>query len=541
MGKKSKSKRGRPKGSKKSKSSSARSNAATRLAKDSLFRLIAEQPKKSQKNYLGEYKFYAAGKWKSSHEMIDVIFPYENSIVAKVFLAQPGDVEAAISSAVKAFETTKKYSSFERSEILKKAACALKQNKENIARILTLENGKPIKDARVEVDRAILTLTIAKEEALRITGEVLPVDIISSTKGRFAIVKRFPIGPVAGITPFNFPLNLVCHKVAAAIAAGNPIIIKPASKTPLCALELAKIFENIKINENQSLPEGIFSVLPCKTSVAEPLITDERIKLLTFTGSADVGWALKNKAGKKKVTLELGGNAALIVHDDADVELVASRVSVAGFAVAGQSCISVQRIYVHEKVFDEFNKRLVAKVKALVVGDPLDDKTDVASMVDVQNAQRVEQWVSLAVKDGGKLLLGGKRDIRDKNAASVSSIYMPTILTNVPETSNVCAKEIFGPVVVVQKYKDFKDAIKRANNSLYGLQAGVFTKDIDKIMFAFNELDVGGVMVNEVPTYRVDNQPYGGVKNSGFGREGPKYVIEEMTELKVMIVNVREP
>ncbi|HIH42747.1 TPA: aldehyde dehydrogenase family protein [Candidatus Woesearchaeota archaeon] len=532
---KAKSKRGRPKGSKKSKSSLASSNAAIRSAKDSLFRLIAEQPKKSHSNYLGEYKFYAAGKWRSSHEVIDVIFPYENNIIAKVFLAQPTDVETAISNAVKAFETTKKYSSFERSEILGKAACALKQNKENLAKILTLENGKAIKDARAEVDRAILTFTIAKEEAKRIPGEVLPVDIVSATKGRFAVVKRFPIGPVAGITPFNFPLNLVCHKVAAAIAAGNPIIIKPASKTPLCALELAKIFESIKIGENQSLPEGIFSVLPCKTSVAEPLITDERIKLLTFTGSADVGWNLKNKAGKKKVTLELGGNAALIVHDDADVELAASRVSIGGFAVAGQSCISVQRIYVHEKVFDEFTKKLVTKVKALVVGDPLNDKTDVASMVDVQNAQRVEQWVNLAVKDGGKLLFGGKRD---KN---VSSVYLPTILANVPETSSVCIKEIFGPVVVLQKYKDFKDAIKRANNSLYGLQAGIFTKDIDKIMFAFNELDVGGVMVNEVPTYRVDNQPYGGVKNSGFGREGPKYVIEEMTELKVMIVNVREP
>ncbi|MBI2136457.1 aldehyde dehydrogenase family protein [Candidatus Woesearchaeota archaeon] len=496
--------------------------------------MIADQPKKSQNNYLSEYKFYTAGKWRSSHEAIDVVFPYENSIIAKVFLAQPTDVEAAISSAVKAFEITKKFSSFERSEILKKVACALKQNKENIAKILTLENGKPVKDARLEVDRAILTLTIAKEEAMRISGEVLPVDIIASTKGRFAVVKRFPIGPVAGITPFNFPLNLVCHKVAAAIAAGNPIIIRPATKTPLCALELAKIFEGITLND-KSLPEGIFSVLPCKTGVAEPLITDERIKLLTFTGSADVGWQLKNKAGKKRVTLELGGNAALIVHDDADVELAASRTSIAGFALAGQSCISVQRIYAHEKVFDEFAKKLAAKVKALVIGDPLNDKTDVASMVDVQNAQRVEQWVQLAVKEGGKLLFGGKKD---KN---VVSIYLPTILANVPETSNVCAKEVFGPIVVVQKYKDFKDAVKKVNNSVYGLQAGVFTKDIDKIMYAFNELDVGGVMINEVPTYRVDNQPYGGVKNSGFGREGPKYVIEEMTELKVMIVNVREP
>ncbi len=472
-----------------------------------------------------EHPFLVGGEWRSSKEKVDVINPCNQQAIAKVSFASKKDVSDAIARAVKGFGTTKELSSHERSQCLQKVVDGLKARKDAFIRTICLEAGKPWKDAAIEYERAINTFTIATEEAKRIGGEVIPVDIILATKTKKAFTQRFPVGIIAGITPFNFPLNLVAHKIAPAMASGNAIIIKPASSAPLSALLLAELVLA------SGYPKEAFSVIPCSRENAETLITDERIKLLSFTGSSLVGWKLKEKAGRKKVVLELGGNAAVVVHEDADLELAAQRCTMGGFSYAGQSCISVQRIYVHKNVYASFTKKLIENVKRLKVGDPLDPATDVGPMVDEANAKRIEQWVNDAVKKSGKILCGGKRD---------GPFYAPTVLENVPKTCDISCNEAFGPIVLVEKYSDFKDAIARVNDSVFGLQVGVYVKDINKAFYAFKELDVGGVVINDVPTFRVDNMPYGGIKESGLGREGVRYAIEEMTEIKLMIVHLTE-
>jgi glyceraldehyde-3-phosphate dehydrogenase (NADP+) len=382
-----------------------------------------------------------------------------------------------------------------------------------------------LKTARVEVDRAVMTFSVAAEEANRFReGELVPIDIAPGNDGMFGITRRFPLGVVIGISPFNFPLNLVAHKVAPSIASGNAMILKPASQTPLSALILGEIVTEA------GLPGGLLNILPLPGADVEPVIDDERIKKVSFTGSDAIGWELKKKYPKKKVTLELGGNAATIIDEDPpDLDFAASRNAWGAFYQAGQSCISVQRMYVHEKTFDKFISRFVEETRKLRLGDPMLEDTDVGPVIDSGSADRIMKWVEDALSNGAKLISGGNRD---------GSLIEPTVLTDVPSGCDVSKSEVFGPVVHVERYRDFDDALKAVNDSRYGLQAGVFTKDMKKAFKAYSALEVGGVVVNDYPSFRVENMPYGGVKDSGVGREGVRYAIEEMTELKLMVVNL---
>jgi acyl-CoA reductase-like NAD-dependent aldehyde dehydrogenase len=391
-----------------------------------------------------------------------------------------------------------------------------------LARIMALEAGKPLKASRVEVDRAVFTFAVAAEEAVRIGGEYLPLDWQASTAGRWGIVRRFPPGPIAAITPFNFPINLVAHKLAPAIAAGCSIVHKPAPQTPLTAMRLAQIIEEA------GWPAGALNVLPLSNDDAGKIVSDDRIKLLSFTGSTAVGWALKQKAGKKRVVLELGGNAAVIVCADSNLDFAIERCVAGGFVYSGQTCISVQRIMVEASVYDAFLAGLVPRVQKLKVGDVLDEGTDVGPLINEGAAQRVVEWIGEAVKGDAKLLCGGQR-----NGATVT----PAVLTNTKPGMRINCMEIFGPVVTVEKFTDYEAALASVNQSDFGLQAGLFTRDFKRITQAFETLEVGGLMVGEVPTFRIDHMPYGGVKDSGLGREGLRYAIEEMTEPRLLAIN----
>jgi glyceraldehyde-3-phosphate dehydrogenase (NADP+) len=470
-----------------------------------------------------EYPFLVGGERRFSAERVEIRSPYDQQVVGVVSYASARDVEEAIARAASAFETTRRLPSYARAEVCRRVASELTARKEELAELITLEAGKPIRDARTEVTRAITTFTVAAEEAKRMGGELLPLDWLSGSENRWALVRRFPIGPILGITPFNFPLNLVAHKVAPALASGNPIIIKPAPQTPLSALRLGEIVHHA------GWPDGGISVLPCSNDVAGQMLADERIRMLSFTGSAQVGWMLKARVPKKKVVLELGGNAAVIVHEDADLDYAARRSVQGGFGYAGQTCISVQRIYVHESVAEPFLTRVLDGVRNLIVGDPREETTDVGPMISVTAAERAERWIREAVEAGAKVLVGGERS---------GAFLMPTVLTDVTPEMKVSCEEVFAPVVVVSRYADFEEAIRQVNASRYGLQAGVFTRDVKRIFRAYEAIDVGGLIINDVPTYRADHMPYGGVKESGFGREGVRYAIEEMTEPRVLVMNL---
>ncbi len=466
--------------------------------------------------------FFVGGKWVTSSKTAEVIDPYQRKPIASIFLASADQVALAIDETVSSFQKTKTLDSFNRSEILRQIAAGISDRKEEFSQTLSREAGKPITDARVEVVRAVFTFQTASEEAKRIGGEVIPLDLLKGFEKRFGMTRRFPLGPILAITPFNFPLNLVAHKVAPAIAAGNSILLKPALTTPLSSLLLAEVISKT------ALPPGAFNVVPCEVGAIQQAVLDDRIKMLTFTGSGKVGWILKEKARKKKVVLELGGNAGVLVHHDADLDYAAGRCVAGGFAYAGQSCISVQRIYVHEKVYDLFLGKLVEKVKALCVGDPSLETTQVGPLIDPTALERTERWVREAVKEGAECLTGGKAD---------GPVFLPTVLTRTKPEMKVNCNEVFAPLVTVTPYSEFDQAIRQINHSDFGLQAGLFTKNIDHIFKAFQELEVGGLLVNDVPTFRIDHMPYGGVKDSGLGREGVKYTIEEMTELKLLSFN----
>ncbi|MEX0799747.1 MAG: aldehyde dehydrogenase family protein [Dehalococcoidia bacterium] len=469
------------------------------------------------------YPFLLAGELTGSEQPLEVRSPYSGEVVGVTSIPSAGQVESAVAAAVEGFQRTRRLSSEERARILVRIRDGLAQRREEFARIIALEAGKPIKDASTEVERALHNLEVASEEAKRIGGEILPLDQREHSRGRIAFLRRYPIGPIAAISPFNFPLNLPLHKLGPAIASGNTIVLKPAAKTPLTVLALAQVIAEA------DAPPGAVSILPISSAVAEEaLVREDRFKMLTFTGSAEVGWRLKALAGKKKVTLELGGNAAVIVDRDAGLEFAVRRIAQGGYSYAGQSCISVQRVYVHADVFDSVSEALTAAVKQLKVGDPLDPETDVGPLIDLGAAQRTEGWVREAVSLGARLLVGGEAD---------GPMFQPTVLAGAPEDSAICRAEAFAPVTVLLPFSDFKDAVARTNDSPYGLQAGVFTGSLENALYAFDELEVGGVIVNDVPTYRADPMPYGGVKDSGLGREGPRYAIEEMTEPRLMVVN----
>jgi len=481
-----------------------------------------EVPAAGERAELGELRPLVAGTQADTGDSYAVRSPFDGADVAHVHRAGQSEIEAAIAAAVEAFEITRRLASHERATVLERVSAAIVERRDELARTIALEAGKPIKTARLEADRASFTFKVAAEEAKRIYGEIVPLDWIPGTEGRVAHIRRVPLGPIAGITPFNFPLNLVVHKLAPALAAGDPIVIRPASQTPVSALRLGELVLEA------GWPEAAISVLPSSTEAAAPLVEDDRIKLLSFTGSPAVGWSLKERAGRKRVTLELGGNAPVIVHSDADVSYAAERIAWGGFVQSGQSCISVQRVYVHSSIYDAFAADLVRRVEALVVGDPLDEATDVGPLIDDAAADRVEEWVEEAKAGGATVLTGGTREGR---------MWQPTVLADLQEEMRISCQEAFAPIVDVYRYDDPLDAIDRAGSSRFGLQAGIFTNDMRLVEAAFDRIETGGLMVNDVSTFRVDHMPYGGVRDSGAGREGIRYAIEEMTELKLLTFN----
>jgi glyceraldehyde-3-phosphate dehydrogenase (NADP+) len=462
-----------------------------------------------------------AGRWVASPDILEVADPAHDGLAGATYNATPEQYEEAVTGAERAFESTRRLPAYERGRILRDISAGIKARREELGRLISLEAGKPIRDALVEVDRASLTFRLGAEEAERIGGELIPLDLLPSSAGRTAITRRVPIGPVAGISPFNFPLNLAAHKVAPAIASGNPIVLKPPSKDPLVMLTVGEIIAEA------GLPDGAVSILPMTRELGDRMVADERFKLLTFTGSPSVGWRMKARAGKKKVVLELGGNAGVIVDASADLDWAVKRILVGAFTYAGQVCISVQRMFVHESVWEPFMERFVAGAAALRVGDPLDPETDLGPMVDAAAASRTQRWVDEAVGLGGRILVGGRAD---------GTFFPPTVLTDTPVTAQVCSNEAFAPLVVVFPFRDMADAIRGVNDSSFGLQTGVFTNDLRHAWSAFEDLDVGGVIVNDVPTYRIDHMPYGGVKDSGLGREGLRYAVEDMTEIRLLVL-----
>lgn len=469
---------------------------------------------------MNNYDIYVNGVFKKTDDILQVSNPYTGEVFAETWLAGDDDLEAAIFGAQSVEKVMKVMTSFQRYQILFQIAEALMKKKDYLARILAQEAGKPLAYAAGEIDRSSQTFLIAAEEAKRLPREYISLDWTAAGVNKEGIVKYFPIGLIAGISPFNFPMNLASHKIAPAIAAGCPIILKPASATPLSTIELARIIDET------SLPKGALSVLPMNRTTGRKLVTDERFKLLTFTGSPAVGWKMKSEAGKKKVVLELGGNAGVIVSASADIDFAVKKCLVGGFAYSGQVCIHTQRIFVEKPVFDEFVGKFTEAVKSLKSGDPLDAETQISAMIDETNAVRVEDWVREAVDKGAVILCGGKRK---------GSFFEPTVLTNTEKTMKVNCLEIFGPVVTVEPYAIFEEAIGFINDTPFGLQAGVFTNRFDEVSKAFNQIDVGGVIIQDTPTFRVDHMPYGGVKESGMGREGVKYAILDMMEAKILV------
>jgi acyl-CoA reductase-like NAD-dependent aldehyde dehydrogenase len=467
-----------------------------------------------------KFDLYIDGEFIEAKNYVPLYSPYSHEKISNVAFANEEETDLAISAAERASKIIAKMPAYERADILENVVTLLKEEADECARLIATESAKPITAAKGEVARTIMTYKFAAEEARRITGETIPMDAAPGGEGRIAFTIREPIGVIAAITPFNFPMNLVAHKVGPAIAAGNAIVLKPAEQTPLSALFLAEIFQKA------GLPAGVLNIIPGHGHIAgDRLVQDERVKGITFTGSPPVGKLIKGKAGLKKVTLELGSNSALIVDDGVDVESMIDRAVFGAFANAGQVCISVQRIYVHENLFEQFVESFSKKAETLVCGDPLDEKTDISALIRAKEADRAIQWIDEAVKQGATIVTGAKRE---------GNILYPTVLTNVSSDAKVSCQEAFAPLVMINKVKSVEEAVKLVNDSKYGLQAGIYTNSLHTAFEAASNLQVGGVMINDIPTFRVDHMPYGGVKESGYGREGLKYAIEEMTELKLI-------
>ena len=467
-------------------------------------------------------RFLVAGSWETGSDTFEVRSPYDDELVATVASPSPDHVESAVAAASDAFQETRKLPVHVRAEALAHISGRLKERADEVAELIAREGGKPIKWAKVEAARAVSTFRWAAEECRRAGGEVMRLDTEESLGPRAALIRSFPLGPVLAIAPFNFPVNLVAHKMAPALAVGAPIVVKPATKTPLGALLLGELFCET------DLPDGMLSVLPIGGTEAGELAKDERFKKISFTGSSQVGWDLKAADPRKAVTLELGGNAGVIVHSDADLDKAAQRIAFGGYYQAGQSCISVQRVFVHADVAERFEEKLVAEVSALKTGDPMDPDTEVGPLIDRSALDKVSSLVDEAVQNGAEILVGGKRE---------DPFYAPTILRRTRSEMKVRQEEIFGPVTTLETYGDFAEAIALANETNYGLQAGVFTRDIDRIFEAHRDLEVGGVVINDVSAFRADQMPYGGTKDSGVGREGLRWAMAEMTEDKVLVLS----
>ena len=466
------------------------------------------------------YPYYLAGEATHSAEQSPVTDKYTQEVVTTVSIANQSAIDQALSAAADAKEAMRRLAPFQRKEILNYCVARFKERFDELANSLCIEAGKPIRDARGEVTRLIDTFEIAAEESVRLNGEVMNLEISPRAKGYRGIYQRVPVGVCSLITPFNFPLNLVAHKIAPAIATGCPFILKPATKTPLGALLIGEVLAEC------DLPRGSFSILPCDRRSASSFTTDERIQMVSFTGSPDVGWKLKQQSGKKKVTLELGGNAACIIDHDADIQDATARLIIGAFYQSGQSCIGVQRIIAHQDIYPQLKASLVEATTKLICGDPKQESTFVGPMISESEAERLHHWIKQAEQLGGKILCGGERS---------DAMLQPTLLENVPREAQIYCEEAFGPVAVLSTFNDFDDAIDEVNDSVFGLQAGIFTRDLYKAQKAWDELEVGGVIIGDVPSWRVDNMPYGGVKNSGLGREGVRFAMEEMTEIRTLI------
>jgi acyl-CoA reductase-like NAD-dependent aldehyde dehydrogenase len=467
------------------------------------------------------YPYYLANRPVAPNHDLAVRDKFSGEVATRVAQADARALDAAIAGAAEAAEPMRRLAAYERQAVLQHLVDRCRARAEEFAEALCIEAGKPIRDARGEVGRLVDTLRIAAEESVRIRGEVLPLDIAPRARNYTGMWKRVPVGACAFISPFNFPLNLVAHKIAPALAVGCPFVLKPASSTPVGALLLGEILAET------DLPPGAFSIVPCPGAMAAPLAEDERIRLLSFTGSPGVGWDLKRRAGKKKVVLELGGNAACVVDRDWDLDDAVARIAFGAFYQSGQSCISVQRILAHEDVYEDFREKLVEATRGLRPGDPKHEETFIGPLISEAEAVRLEGWIRAALDAGAKLLCGGRR---------AGAVLEPTLLEDAPRTSDVCAREAFGPVAVLSRFRDFEEALRGVNDSVYGLQAGIFTRDLYHAQRAWDELEVGGVVIGDVPSFRVDHMPYGGVKESGFGREGVRFAMEEMTEIRMLVV-----
>ena len=472
--------------------------------------------------FRSEYPYYLANKPVQANADLAVRDKTTGEIVTRVAVADAAALDEAIAAAAEAAPAMAALPSYRRRDILLAFVDALKTNHEELAGALCVEAGKPIRDARVEVTRAIDTFRIAAEEAVRIGGEIMPLDIGERAVGYEAEIRRFPIGPCAFITPFNFPLNLAAHKMAPALAVGCPFVLKPASHTPVSSILMGEVLAGL------DLPPGAFSILPCRGADAEPLVVDPRLKLISFTGSPDVGWGLKAKAGRKRVALELGGNAACVIDADSDLDYVVPRLITGAFYQSGQSCISVQRIIAHESIYADLRDHMVAACADLKSGDPRDEDTFLGPLITEDDAKRVAGWIAAAVKGGAKVLCGGGRN---------GPFHDATLLEDVPRDATIYRREVFGPVATLEAFADFVDAIDRVNDSEFGLQAGVFTRDMGKVRLALRRCEVGGVVAGDIPSMRVDSMPYGGVKASGFGREGVRWAMNEMTEERLLVIN----
>jgi acyl-CoA reductase-like NAD-dependent aldehyde dehydrogenase len=466
--------------------------------------------------------FYVNGEWRTGGGTFEVKSPYDGSTVAEIGVPTDADVEESIATAEATFEESRHLSVVARSAALDHISKRLAETLEENAELIAREGGKPLKWAKVEAARAVSTFRWASEVLRHGDDELMRLDTEAAFGSRIGLLRRFPFGPVFGITPFNFPLNLVAHKVAPSLAVGAPIVVKPASATPIGALRLAELFAET------DLPKGMYQVLPVRSSVADQMARDPRFRKISFTGSPDIGWYLKGLDPKKRVTLELGGNAGVIVHSDADLDLAAQRVAFGGYYQAGQSCISVQRVLVQSEVYDDFTARLVKEVENLKTGDPMDPTVDVGPVISRGDVERIDAWVKEAVSQGAEILTGGHGE---------GPFYYPTLISDVKPEMKVCREEIFGPVVTISPYQTFDEAIAIVNDSRFGLQAGVFTNDINRAFQAHREIEVGGVIVNDVSAFRADQMPYGGSKDSGFGREGLRFAMEEMTEARIMVLS----
>jgi len=461
------------------------------------------------------------GERRRTQQIETVASPWDGSAVGQVCLGGAREVDDAIAAAHEAFARMRALPSHARASILERSAAEVERQAEALAHLMARESGKPIRFARAEVARAAITLKLGAEEARRLGGEVVPIDLEPRSEGRLCIVRRVPRGPVAAFAPFNFPLNLVAHKLAPAIAAGTTVVLKPPPQAPLCAFKLASILEQC------GLPAGALSLVHCPPEVAQRLAEDERMRVLSFTGSDAVGWKLKSVSGKKQVLLELGGNAPCVVDETVPIESVLEPITLGAWGQAGQVCIKIQRVFVHASVFERFLEAFIARAKDVPCGDPLDERTLVGPLIEPRHVERVLGWVREAVAAGARLHCGG---------TSEGNVVHPTVLSGVPERARVVCDEVFGPVTVVESVPDFESALARCNATRFGLQAGVFTRDLGRALRAFDALDYGGVLINEVPTFRVDNYPYGGTKDSGLGREGVRWAVEELTEPRTLIV-----